>query len=367
LANANPKQATGLTSANPSTGTPTDLSPTPLQNSQSNLHASGPLHPSSSVPSLPDILEEGRALENSDRALGVGGRGRTTSSVPASPSSRNSGGVNRKFSLASQVTTVIIEASSINDIDASAVRMLCDLGKKFKQKRVQLLFANVKGAVRDLLYKSDFYEHVPEKNMYLSLHDAVIATTRMEMQDGKQVLRKHHNRFHRYVPGAMGGNRKTKLQVARTVEHLPDGSVREWRVVSRVVQGTGDVTPDPRAGRRGSLEKLDRSIMFDEDHGDSKSSQGAQGHSGGMLGGGGDTSIGLLQSLSHVARNVPYNVRKRANSQHHDANDRGPDDELLIHHTAVGDSAVNGVGEAAAHDAGDTEPHAHAESVDTPE
>ena len=50
---------------------------------------------------------------------------------------------------------------------------MVDIARKFQQKNIKLLLANVKGPVRDLLSKSDFDKYVLDDQIFLSTHDAV--------------------------------------------------------------------------------------------------------------------------------------------------------------------------------------------------
>lgn len=75
---------------------------------------------------------------------------------------------------AASVHTIIIDASSINDMDVTAVRMLKSVAKELKERDVLLLFANWKGPMRDFLERTAFYAAVPPHYCFLSLHDAVL-------------------------------------------------------------------------------------------------------------------------------------------------------------------------------------------------
>ncbi|KAF8817970.1 hypothetical protein IE077_002465, partial [Cardiosporidium cionae] len=68
---------------------------------------------------------------------------------------------------------LIIDGSSINRLDMTAVRILQKLAERFTENSKVLLLANWKGSMRDFLEKIKFYENVPLDRCFLSLHDAV--------------------------------------------------------------------------------------------------------------------------------------------------------------------------------------------------
>ncbi|CEM04299.1 unnamed protein product [Vitrella brassicaformis CCMP3155] len=72
------------------------------------------------------------------------------------------------------VHAFIVDASSINDVDATSVRMLQRVVNFFNDRQVALMFANWKGPMRDFLDKAKFYQYVPAERCFLSLHDAVV-------------------------------------------------------------------------------------------------------------------------------------------------------------------------------------------------
>lgn len=68
---------------------------------------------------------------------------------------------------------VIIDGSSINDMDVTAIRMLERLVQTLREKGIILLFANWKGPMRDFLQKASFYDVLPPEHCFLSLPDSV--------------------------------------------------------------------------------------------------------------------------------------------------------------------------------------------------
>eukprot|EP00922_Rhytidocystis_sp_ex-Travisia-forbesii_P011008 GHVS01016134.1.p1 GENE.GHVS01016134.1~~GHVS01016134.1.p1 ORF type:complete len:1340 (+),score=271.31 GHVS01016134.1:67-4086(+) len=73
------------------------------------------------------------------------------------------------------IRLLVIDASSINGLDITSIRMLARLSHFFESRRIKLLFANWKGPMRDFLECAGFYETVvPPEHCFLCLHDAVV-------------------------------------------------------------------------------------------------------------------------------------------------------------------------------------------------
>jgi len=72
---------------------------------------------------------------------------------------------------------ILIDASSINGLDSTAVHMLQDIDAELQEKGKSLCFASVKGPIRDIMHK---YEIINEENawkFFLSIDDGVQALT----------------------------------------------------------------------------------------------------------------------------------------------------------------------------------------------
>ncbi len=67
---------------------------------------------------------------------------------------------------------IIIKAEPINYIDSSAVFMLENLIEEFKQKDVKILFSNVIGPTRDIIYKSGLLEKIGKENFFVNTIEA---------------------------------------------------------------------------------------------------------------------------------------------------------------------------------------------------
>ncbi|CDJ57695.1 sulfate transporter, putative [Eimeria maxima] len=90
-------------------------------------------------------------------------------------------------SLLPSTRVVIVDGSSINDLDVTAIRMLERLVKTLGDRGVLLLFANWKGPMRDFLQKAAFYDVLPPEHCFLSIPDAVFwANRRMALGDNSK-------------------------------------------------------------------------------------------------------------------------------------------------------------------------------------
>ena len=71
------------------------------------------------------------------------------------------------------ITVVAVEFSPVNDVDASALRMLADLLKELKEQRLRLLLSSCKGPVRDVMRHSGFLDAISPSSLCVSLAEAV--------------------------------------------------------------------------------------------------------------------------------------------------------------------------------------------------
>jgi SulP family sulfate permease len=74
-----------------------------------------------------------------------------------------------------QLRAVVLDASGINQIDASAEVGLCEIARDYRQREVRFVLANVKGPVRDVLDRSGFLERLGSEHLFLRVEDAVEA------------------------------------------------------------------------------------------------------------------------------------------------------------------------------------------------
>lgn len=68
---------------------------------------------------------------------------------------------------------IIIDATGINDVDSSALHALKDVIDEYYNRNIQVIFANVKGPVRDIFKRSGLIDLVGEENFYLDINKAV--------------------------------------------------------------------------------------------------------------------------------------------------------------------------------------------------
>ncbi|MGB5693251.1 MAG: solute carrier family 26 protein [Flavobacteriaceae bacterium] len=67
---------------------------------------------------------------------------------------------------------IIIKAEPINYIDSSAVFMLENLIEEFNQQNIKILFSNVIGPTRDIIYKSGLLEKIGKENFFVNTIEA---------------------------------------------------------------------------------------------------------------------------------------------------------------------------------------------------
>ena len=73
------------------------------------------------------------------------------------------------------VETVILDASGINALDSTGVHMLRDLHEDMRNRSLRLVFAGVKGPVRDALQRNGLIPELGPAHFYFSVSDAVAA------------------------------------------------------------------------------------------------------------------------------------------------------------------------------------------------
>ncbi len=74
---------------------------------------------------------------------------------------------------AEPVGGVIIDASSINDLDSSAATALEEIARKYRDRSVTLYFASVKGPVRDVMKRSGLTDFLGEDAFTFTIDEAV--------------------------------------------------------------------------------------------------------------------------------------------------------------------------------------------------
>ncbi|MFK8001343.1 MAG: SulP family inorganic anion transporter [Polyangiales bacterium] len=77
-----------------------------------------------------------------------------------------------------EVCALVLDASGINDLDASGEAMLQGIVKRFEDTGIILRMANVKGPVRHVMALGGLRDAIGEDNFFFSVHEAVLATER---------------------------------------------------------------------------------------------------------------------------------------------------------------------------------------------
>lgn len=90
----------------------------------------------------------------------------------------------------SELHTIIIDASAMNQLDSSAAQALEELAKKFSKREIALLLANVKRPVKDVLHRAHYIEHYGEETFFLTVHDAVKSVL-PDLVESSGVLKAH--------------------------------------------------------------------------------------------------------------------------------------------------------------------------------
>lgn len=78
-----------------------------------------------------------------------------------------------------QIKQVIIDASAISHVDASAVQGIIELIRTLNEHKIQFLIAEVVGPVRDSMFKTRLMEEIGFENIYLTLNDALESEGRL--------------------------------------------------------------------------------------------------------------------------------------------------------------------------------------------
>ena len=73
----------------------------------------------------------------------------------------------------SPVKALIIDASSINEIDAPAAEALLEIAEDLALRNIELYFTNVKGLVRDIMRRAGLYQKLGSDHFFFSKKDAV--------------------------------------------------------------------------------------------------------------------------------------------------------------------------------------------------
>lgn len=75
--------------------------------------------------------------------------------------------------MATPLKAVVLDASGMNQLDSSAEATLCEIDRDYAERGVRLLFARVKGPVRDVMYRSGLLKRLnDEGRIFFRTHDA---------------------------------------------------------------------------------------------------------------------------------------------------------------------------------------------------
>jgi SulP family sulfate permease len=78
-----------------------------------------------------------------------------------------------------RLRVLVLDASSVNDLDSSADRALQEIAEDFDRRGVELYIANAKGLVRDVMRRSGLYDRLGPGRFFLSTHEAVSQAERL--------------------------------------------------------------------------------------------------------------------------------------------------------------------------------------------
>jgi SulP family sulfate permease len=79
----------------------------------------------------------------------------------------------REAAASSPLKAVVIDASSINQLDSSADAALHEIYDDYQRRGIKLSFAHVKGPVRDVMQRSGLYQALGEGRFFFQVHEAV--------------------------------------------------------------------------------------------------------------------------------------------------------------------------------------------------
>lgn len=79
-----------------------------------------------------------------------------------------------------QVQYILIDASPISHIDASATKGIADITINLKARGIRLIWCDVKGPMRDAIYRNGLIDIIGHENMYLDLSDAIRSVVKNE-------------------------------------------------------------------------------------------------------------------------------------------------------------------------------------------
>ncbi|MFZ1704818.1 MAG: solute carrier family 26 protein [Saprospiraceae bacterium] len=91
--------------------------------------------------------------------------------------------IENKILARNEIKHIVLEASAINGLDATAIEMLIDLNNDLKARGIELYMVNVKGPVRDTLERNGLIHEQSTQYFFLNTHDAVNYIRGLEFRD----------------------------------------------------------------------------------------------------------------------------------------------------------------------------------------
>ena len=74
---------------------------------------------------------------------------------------------------ADSLKLLVVDASSIHDVDSTGLLLLEQLINYFQKKKITVAFSGIIGPVRDKLLKTGMMKIIGERNQFLKIHDAI--------------------------------------------------------------------------------------------------------------------------------------------------------------------------------------------------
>ncbi|NQZ75071.1 MAG: sulfate permease [Ekhidna sp.] len=94
-----------------------------------------------------------------------------------------------------EIKEIVLDASAISYIDASATQGFSDMIQSLHDKGVKVLIAELVGPVRDIFYKTGLLDEVEEKNIFLTVHDALEAGLESKTYPNREKAVQHGELF----------------------------------------------------------------------------------------------------------------------------------------------------------------------------
>jgi SulP family sulfate permease len=90
------------------------------------------------------------------------------------------------------VKYILLDASAISQIDASAIAGISDLIQGMKEKKVCLILTDVVGPVRDTLYNTGLLKEIGTHNIFLTLNNAIEGLMESHIHESNELALQHN-------------------------------------------------------------------------------------------------------------------------------------------------------------------------------